>query len=75
MHVTWIEIVELGLLPLGLLIGYAGGRICRRDERMSFDPFMVSHPGLAPEYPRRGDPSATPETRVPSGRRPNRREH
>ena len=56
MYVTWIEILELGLLPVGLVLGYVGGRTCGRDERESFDSHPAAYPGLAPEYPRRGDP-------------------
>jgi len=51
MFANWIQIAELALLPLGLVVGYAGGRICRRGERTSFGGGVtITHPGLVSEY-------------------------
>ncbi|OXM46046.1 hypothetical protein [Amycolatopsis alba] len=51
MFANWIQIAELALLPVGLAIGYAAGRICRHDERASFGGGVaITHPGLVSEY-------------------------
>jgi hypothetical protein len=41
MQQMWIQIVELGLLPIGLAAGYAMGRRTVRDEA-EIDPFALS---------------------------------
>ncbi len=61
MFANWIQIAELVLLPLGLGVGYGAGRVCRRDERASFEGGdTISHPGLVPEYRYLDDPVRTP---------------
>lgn len=51
MFANWIQIAELALLPLGLAIGYGAGRVCRRDESVSFGGGgSIGQRGSAPEY-------------------------